>query len=62
MRRFLSGLFGWLAERTTKRARMQLDASAATRRRAAFYLAISEYLAGKKTYAKMIALAPWRAE
>jgi hypothetical protein len=58
--RFLSGLFGWLAERAKARARMQLGASSATSKRAEFYLAVSEYLNGTKSYEEMMAAWPWR--
>jgi hypothetical protein len=59
MRSIISGLFGWLAERTLRRAEAQRRASQATANRARFYAALSEYFDGKASLQSALELAPW---
>jgi len=60
MRSILSGLFGWLAERTKKRSEMQWAASKATALRAFFYAKVSEFFDGKTSLRDALDYAPWR--
>jgi hypothetical protein len=59
MRSILSGLFGWLAERTKKRSEMQWRASKASANRAHFYAELSAFFDGKTSLNNALAYAPW---